>query len=111
MARITKLELTQTLAALGEELKALRTEVSALRADNARLAAENDALRAAPAAPADIDEAVARVHVAAPATKSVARNPGRYCKNLGVRPAWQPSAAMQAARELAMRTGCVVRVG
>ena len=108
MARITKLELTQTLAALGEELKALRTEVSALRADNARLAAENDALRAAPAAPADIDEAV--VHVAAPATKSVARNPGRYCKNLGVRPAWQPSAAMQAARELAMRTGCVVRV-
>lgn len=139
MARTTKLELQQALTLAGEELRALRTEVSGLRADNERLRAqladtgmsENDmrtaiakldALRAADPAdpPFDTDGAsymppeyeVAEppaTECVAPATKNVAYN--RYHKSLGIRPAWQPSAAMQAARDLAMRTGRVVRVG
>ena len=117
MSRITKLELEQRLAAANQELCALRLELSTALADKKRLERELWAERESPCfPPADpVDppfDALPTEQPApqsvAPATKVVAVN--RYHKVLPARPAWQPSAQMLAARDLAMRTGRSVKV-
>lgn len=89
MARTTKLELSQALAALG-------TEVQALRVKCAEQAATIEALKAAkPSAPN-----------AAPERATFVRKPYEpSAEQLALR------AAMAAAREMAMKTGRSVRVG
>ena len=87
MAQPTKLELTQALAARNSELQAARLRIAELEGDVAALKAINSRVGA------------------------------KVANVVRTRPAYQPSEAqlevrarMAAAREEAMRSGCVVKV-